>query len=86
MPQKFGMPPKDQEINEISSFGQRASSQFVLNGVEGRYDVAEHFVEQPGLQLTLMHLSLSLQPSTTSLFSTTTPSQLPHKLKYGQNT
>ena len=64
------MAQKDQEINEFLSFGQRASSQFVLNGVEGRYDVAEHFVEQPGLQLTLMHLSLSLQPSTTSLFST----------------
>ena len=70
MAPKFGMPQKDQEINEIPSFGQRASSQFVLNGVEGRYDVAEHFVEQPGLQLTLMHLSLSLQPSTISLFST----------------
>ena len=79
------MPPKDQEINEISSFGQRASSQFVLNGVEGRYDVAEHFVEQPGLQLTLMHLSFSTTIYNLSILYTT-PSQLPHKLKYGLNT
>ena len=85
MPQKFGMPPKDQGINEVSSFGQCASSQFVLNGVEGRYDVAEHFVEQPGLQLTLMHLSFSTTIYNLSILYTTPP-QLPYRIKYGQNT